>query len=164
MKMRILAASIVAAALAAGFVAWSAFAEAGARGSMGLVRGAGTTIIEGGTGAPSFTPVTTKLAFHWRNGEGHLECLALAPSVEAGKPASGNFNTNVMYVTGKVTSARVADKYAVLQGSAEVTGLGAGTDQPFTLRVTAGGPGATAILRISGLTFRETMLDGQIDL
>src|ERR671919_551841 len=50
------------------------------------VRGGGTTILEGGTGAPSFTPVTTKVAFRWRAGAGHFECLALAPSADAGRP------------------------------------------------------------------------------
>ena len=35
-----------------------------------LVRGAGTTIVTGGTGAPSFDPVLTKFGFHWRDGQG----------------------------------------------------------------------------------------------
>ena len=40
-----------------------------------LVRGAGTTIVTGGTGAPSFDPVLTKFGFHWRDGQGRLSAL-----------------------------------------------------------------------------------------
>ena len=126
-----------------------------------LVRGAGTTMLEGGTGAPSFTPVITKVAFHWRARAGHFECLALAPSAEAGSPGSGNFDTNAMYVTGPITAAEVKRHTAVLKGTATVTGLGAGSDQPFTATVTRGGPGATLVLEVSGLTFREILLEGQ---
>jgi hypothetical protein len=50
----------------------------------------------------------------------------------------------------------------VLEGTATVTGLGAGTDRPFTATVTRGGPGATLLLKVSGLTFDEIVLDGQI--
>ncbi|TLZ32526.1 MAG: hypothetical protein E6K32_19125 [Gammaproteobacteria bacterium] len=112
----------------------------------GTVQGGATTIIAGGTGAPSFVPVITKLAFHWRNGQGHFECLALAPtSAAAGKPGSG--------INGSV---------AVLTGSATVTGLGAGTNVPFTAAAERGGPGTTFVLTISGLTFHETILEGEI--
>jgi hypothetical protein len=99
-----------------------------------------------GTGSPSFTPVMTKFGFSWRNGQGGFECLALAPSVAAGKPGSGNFDTNAMYVTGSLTSAQVRGQTAVLQGTATVTGLGAGTSAAFTATVTRGGPGATLVL------------------
>jgi uncharacterized protein with beta-barrel porin domain len=125
------------------------------------VRGAGTTIVEGGTGSPSFTPLITKVAFHWAKGDGNFECLALTPSTEAGEPGSGDFDTNVMYVTGEITSAEVRRHTAVLQGSATVTGVGAGTDQPFTATVTQGGEGATLVLEISGLTFSEILLEGR---
>jgi hypothetical protein len=125
------------------------------------VRGAGTTILEGGTGAPSFTPVTTKVAFRWRAGAGHFECLALAPSAEAGRPGSGTFDTNVMYVTGPITSAQINGDTAVLKGSSTVTGLGAGSNLPFTATVTRGAPGATLVLEVSGLTFREILLEGR---
>lgn len=125
------------------------------------VRGAGTTMVEGGTGAPSFTPLLTKVAFHARNGSGRFECLALAPGAAAGEPGSGNFDTNVMYVTGEITSAKVRDNVATLTGTATVTGVGAGSDEPFTADVTRGGPGATLVLEVSGLTFREILLDGE---
>lgn len=127
-----------------------------------VIRGGGTTIIEGGTGAPSFDPVITKFAFNWRSGEGHFECLALAPGAPPGDPGSGDFDTNVMYVTGVIDSAQLRGRTAVLQGSATVTGLGAGTGEHFTARVTRGGPGATLVLRVSGLTFREILLEGEI--
>lgn len=125
------------------------------------IRGAGTTIVEGGTGAPSFAPLLTKVAFHARNGSGRFECLALAPSSPAGDPGSGNFDANVMYVTGEITSAKVREQVATLTGTATVTGVGAGSNEPFTARVTRGGPGATLVLEVSGLTFREILLDGE---
>jgi hypothetical protein len=127
------------------------------------VQGAGTTIVEGGTGPTTFTPMTTKVAFHWKNGAGRFECLALAPSAEAGSPGSGTFDTNVMYVTGPITSAEVRKSTVVLKGSATVTGAGAGSRMPFTATVTRGGPGATLVLEISGLTFNETLLEGRFD-
>lgn len=125
------------------------------------VKGGATTTVAGGTGAPSFTPVITKLTFHWRDGLGHFECLALAPSAASG-PGSGNFDTNVMYVTGAITAVEINGSTAVLHGSATVTGLGAGENKPFTATAERGGPGTTFVLKISGLTFNETILEGQI--
>jgi hypothetical protein len=104
----------------------------------------------------------TKFAFNWRDRTGGFECLALVPSVAAGKPDSGNFDTNAMYVTGSLTSAQVRGQSAVLNGTATVTGLGAGTNAPFTAKVTRGGPGATLVLVVSGLTFSEIVLEGEI--
>lgn len=98
------------------------------------VSGAGTTMVEGGTGAPSFTPVPTKVAFHWNGETGRFECLALAPSAGAGAPGSGDFDTNVMYVTGVIASVGREHGRAVLEGSATVT------------------------------TFREILLDGRFDV
>lgn len=125
------------------------------------IRGAGLTIVQGGTGPTSFTPVITKVAFHWRGDSGHFECLALAPSAPAGSPGSGNFETNVMYVTGPITSATRSDRAVTLRGTATVTGAGAGSNRPFTVTFTTGGPGATLVLEVSGLTFREILLEGQ---
>src|SRR5687768_6170638 len=85
------------------------------------VRGGATTILEGGTGAPDFVPVITKLAFHWNGTRGDLECLALAPTDPAGDPGSGEFGANVMYVTGPITSGTVEGHRAVLRGTATVT-------------------------------------------
>jgi hypothetical protein len=104
----------------------------------------------------------TKFAFSWTDGKGGFECLALAPSVAAGKPGSGNFDTNAMYVTGSLTSAQVQGHSAVLKGTATVTGLGAGSNAPFTATITRGGPGATLVLEVSGLTFSEIVLEGEI--
>src|SRR5215472_3588413 len=126
------------------------------------VQGGATTTVAGGTGAPNFTPVITKLTFHWRDGLGHFECLALAPSAAAGNAGSGNFDTNVMYVTGAITAVEIDGSTAVLRGSATVTGLGAGANLPFTAIAERGGPGTTFVLTISGLTFNETILEGQI--
>lgn len=126
------------------------------------IRGGATTILEGGTGAPDFTPVLTKLAFYWDGRTGNLECLAIAPAQPAGEPGSGEFDTNIMYVTGPVTSARVIGNTAVLEGTATVTGVGAGQDEPFRLTVRRGGPGATVVLEVSDLVFPEIVLEGRI--
>jgi hypothetical protein len=67
-----------------------------------------------------------------------------------------------MYVTGPVTEASIEGSRAVLRGTATVTGLGAGEDLPFTLVAFEGGPGTRVILRVSGLVFREIVLEGEI--
>jgi hypothetical protein len=126
------------------------------------IQGGGSTIVTGGTGVPTFTPVITKLGFHWRDGQGHLECLALASSAAAGTPGSGNFDTNVMYVTGEITSVEIHGSFATLHGVANVTGLGAGLNLPFTAMAERGGPGTRFVLTISGLTFDEIFLEGHI--
>ena len=125
------------------------------------VSGAGRTIIEGGTGGASPLPVMTVLAFHGNAQGGHFECLALAPAAATGD-GSGRFEVNAMYVTGTVSSATVSGSTAVLHGTANVTGLGAGHNVPFTATVQAGGPGTTIVLDISGMTFHEILLEGQI--
>jgi hypothetical protein len=154
----------VVAVLALATLAWTMLAQANTTGDehAGAIRGGGTSLVRGGTGSPSFTPVMTKFAFSWKDGMGGFECLALVPSAAAGKPGSGNFDTNAMYVTGTLTSAQAQGQSAVLKGTATVTGLGAGTNVPFTAAITRGGPGATLVLEISGLTFSEIVLEGEI--
>ena len=125
--------------------------------------GAGHTIIEGGTGGSEPVPVTTLIAFQVNGSGGDFECLALAPPQPTG-PGSGAFTSNVMYVTGKVTSLSVSGNSATFVGTATVTGLGAGHDRPFTVRITDGGPGATVLLTVSGLTFHEILTDGHFDV
>ena len=127
------------------------------------VSGAGKTMIEGGTGGAAPVPVTTLVAFHADAQGGDFECLAFAPSQVSGT-GSGEFDANVMYVTGKVTSLEIAKGVAVLRGAATVTGLGAGQDVPFTALVHAGGPGTTVRLDVSGLTFPEILVDGHISI
>ncbi len=129
----------------------------------GRVSGAGRTIIEGGTGGNSPLPVTTTVAFHADAQGGDFECLAFLPSHETGA-GSGEFDRNVMYVTGKVTSLEIDNEVATLHGTATVTGLGAGQDLPFTVLVHAGGPGTTVKLNVSGLTFPETLVEGHISV
>jgi uncharacterized protein with beta-barrel porin domain len=155
---------VVVVVLVVGTFAWTMLAQANATDDQraATIRGAGTSLVRGGTGAPSFTPVMTKFGFNWRNGQGGFECLALVPSVAAGKPGSGNFDVNAMYVTGSLTSVQVNGQSAVIKGTATVTGLGAGTNVPFTAAVTRGGPGATLVLEVSGLTFSEIVLEGEI--
>ncbi len=130
--------------------------------SVRLIQVGATTLVTGGSGAPDFVPVITKLGIHWRNGQGRLECLALAPSAKAGDPGSGNFDTNVMYVTGTIESVEVNGRIATLKGKATVTGLGAGPDRPFTATAERGGPGAQFVLEVSGLKFDEIVIEGQI--
>jgi uncharacterized protein with beta-barrel porin domain len=157
---RIVVAAIV---LVVGSFTWAMLAQADTTDDdAAAIRGGGTSLVRGGTGSPSFTPVTTKFAFSWKDGTGGFECLALVPSVAAGKPGSGNFDTNAMYVTGSLTSAHIRGQSAVLKGTATVTGLGAGTNVPFTATVTRGGPGATLVLEISALTFNEIVIEGEI--
>jgi hypothetical protein len=136
-----------------------------------IARGAGTTIIHGGTGSPNFVPVITTLAFHAEHSgggvTGELECLALAPE-QANGSGSGQFTVNAMYVAGKVTGARVHEDTATLTGEAEITGLGAGTKVPFTFVVHKGGPGSAAVLTVNTLPtlpFHEVLVQGvfQID-
>jgi hypothetical protein len=128
-----------------------------------IAEGGGTTIIQGGTGAPGFVPVLTKLGFHAEQTSagvtGGFECLALAPEAPTG-PHSGQFTVNAMYVTGRVTGATVEGDTATLTGTADVTGLGKGSDVPFTFVMQGGGPGATSVLTVSGLTFHEVLLEG----
>ena len=151
------------AALVAGFVlSWTIFARADSRGHGLAIHGAGTSIVRGGTGAPPIKPVITKFGFSFGGSESGFECLALVPSAAARDHGSGNFDTNAMYVTGTISSVQIDGDTAVLKGSATVTGVGAGTDQPFIATVTRGGPGATLVLAVSGLTFREIVLEGQI--
>jgi hypothetical protein len=159
-KARLVIGMLVVAALVTAAIAPSV-TPADRKGDGRSFRGAGVTMVESGTGSPSFKPIITKVAFYWLAGAGRFECLALAPSAEAGSPGSGNFDTNVMYVTGPITSAEISRKTAVLKGSATVTGVGAGSDRPFTATVRRGGPGATLVLEVSGLTFREILLEGQ---
>lgn len=123
--------------------------------------GAGRTIIEGGTGGASPAPVMTVLAFHANSQGGAFECLALAPAKSDGD-GSGRFEVNAMYVTGTVNSLAVNGTTAVLHGTATVTGIGSGHNVPFIATVRAGGPGTTVTLEISGLTFHEILLEGQI--
>ena len=154
----------VVAVLGVATLVWTMLAQANTTADehAGAIRGGGTSLVRGGTGSPSFTPVMTKFAFSWKDGMGGFECLALVPSAAAGKPGSGNFDTNAMYVTGTLTSAQARGQSAVLKGTATVTGLGAGTNAPFTATITRGGPGATLVLEISGLTFSEIVLEGEI--
>jgi hypothetical protein len=127
------------------------------------VSGAGRTIIEGGTGGDSPVPVMTVLAFHATSQGGAFECLALAPAASTGD-GSGRFEVNAMYVTGTVSSVSVNGHTAVLHGTANVTGIGKGHNLPFTATVQSGGPGTTVTLEISGLTFHEILLEGQINI
>jgi len=93
-----------------------------------IARGGGTTIIQGGTGAPGFTPVLTTIAFHAEKQDGAVtggfECLARAPEAAAtGAAGSAQFTVNVMYVTGQVTGAVVSGDGATLTGTANITGV-----------------------------------------
>jgi hypothetical protein len=131
-----------------------------------IARGGGTTIIEGGTGAPGFTPVLTKIAFHAeREGgavTGGFECLALAPGATTGA-GSGQFIVNAMYVTGQITGAALNGDTATLTGTANIMGLGAGKNVSFTFEVRKGGPGATSVLTVDSLptvVFNEILIEG----
>ena len=95
-----------------------------------------------------------------------MECLALAPEAASG-PDSGEFTVNAMYVVGRVTGASVHDDTATLTGTADITGLGAGTNVAFTFVVHKGGPGSAAVLTVNSLSFpfHEILVQGafQVD-
>ena len=133
-----------------------------------IVRGAGTTMLVSGTGpSGNFVPVVTKLAFHATRSAsgvtGTLDCLALAPADPAGTKGSGQFTVNAMYVTGRVTGMTIHGNTATLTGTSSITGLGAGSNVPFTFVVERGGPGAAATLTVNTLPtlpFQEVLLEG----
>lgn len=134
-----------------------------------IARGAGTTIIHGGTGTPGFIPVITTVAFHAERSNGgaagEFDCLAFAPEATTG-PHSGQLTVNAMYVAGKITGASLHQDTATLTGVADITGLGAGTNVPFTFVVHRGGPGAAAILTVNSLTFsfNEILVQGAFEV
>jgi hypothetical protein len=136
-----------------------------------LARGAGTTMIHGGTGSSGgFVPVLTTLVFHAERSAGGVtgtfDCLALAPEATTGK-GSGQFTVNAMYVVGRITGATVSGDTATLTGTSSITGLGAGTNVAFTFVVRRGGPGATAVLTVSTLPaspFHEVLVQGSFEV
>src|SRR5438876_912726 len=135
-----------------------------------IARGGGTTIIHGGTGSPGFVPVITTIAFHaTRSGNsasGSFECLAEAPEAGTGSK-SAQFTVNAMYVTGQITGASVSGDTATLTGTSNITGLGAGSNVPFTFVVQRGGPGATSVLTVNTLSaspFNEILVQGAFEV
>src|ERR1700745_1807084 len=74
------------------------FGQASDNGNGQIARGAGTTIIHGGTGSPNFVPVITTIAFHVeRSGAGvtgEFECLALAPPPPGTGPGNCQFSAD----------------------------------------------------------------------
>jgi hypothetical protein len=134
-----------------------------------IARGGGTTIIQGGTGAPGFTPVLTKIAFHAEKQGGMVtgafECLALLPEAATG-PTSAQFTVNAMYVTGQIMGAAVNGDTATLTGTANITGLGAGSNVSFTFEVRKGGPGATSVLKVASFSgaFNEILVEGKFEV
>jgi hypothetical protein len=136
-----------------------------------LARGGGTTIVQGGTGkAGGFIPVLTTIAFHVEqtgtSQSGGFECLARAPVAGSG-PGSAQFTVNAMYVTGQITGATINGHSITITGTATITGLGAGSNVPFTLVARDGGPGATGVLTTGGspqLTFNEILLEGSFKI
>src|SRR6201981_32581 len=138
--------------------------------STAIARGGGTTIIQGGTGSPGCVPVITTIAFHaTKSGNsvtGSFECLAEAPEAGTGSK-SARFTVNAMYVTGQITGASVQGNTATLTGSANITGLGAGSNVSFTFVVQKGGPGATSVLTVDPLpatSFHEILLQGSFEV
>jgi len=135
-----------------------------------IARGGGTTIIHGGTGAPGFVPVFTTIAFHAEQSDqgisGSFECLAKAPQSPTG-PNSAEFTVNAMYVTGQITGAVIHGNIATFTGTATITGLGAGSNVPFSFVVQRGGPGTASALTVStqpSITFNEILVEGTYEL
>jgi hypothetical protein len=134
-----------------------------------IARGAGVTMLEGGTGSPDFLPVMTQIAFHVENVggviSGNFECLAFGPHSPAG-PLSGAFDSNVMYVTGPVQGVALVGDTIRISGGSNCTGIGAGTNVPFSAIIQKGGPGATVILTggANQQVFRETLVSGFFEM
>lgn len=130
-----------------------------------IARGAGTTILEGGTGSPDFLPVLTEIAFHVESVGGviggNFECLAFGSHAASG-PSSADFDTNVMYVSGKVQGVALVGDTIRISGGSDCTGIGAGTNVPFSAIIQKGGPGATVMLTggANQQVFRETLISG----
>ncbi len=137
------------------------------------VVGGGESVITGGNGAATLgdlMPVKTLFAFvasREKGGvaTGRFECLALAPPAASGAD-SGQFTTNVMYVTGVITSLeRLNKKTFLLKGQGRCSGLGAGDGVQFEATVTLGGAGATIRLTVDtlpGIEFFEVVTSGSI--
>ena len=150
---------------------FSTWASVNASNDKTIIRGGGTTIIHSGTGpAGGFIPVLTTIAFHAeRIGgtvTGSFECLALAPETGTGSK-SAQFTVNAMYVTGQITGATVHGDTAILTGTSNITGLGAGSDVPFTFVVQRGRPGATSVLTVNTLPaspFNEILVQGAFEV
>ena len=144
------------------------------------VKGGGYSILVGGDGGmiqenPELpTPIITKFAIYASKTsdgvDGFFECLALAPnnpkSFESG---SGDFTTNIMYVTGTVNDIKINNGTFTLDGKATVTGVGEGIDLGFSLVTAQGGPGTFMTLTIQypesePLIFNEIVTEGRISL
>jgi hypothetical protein len=72
-----------------------------------------------------------------------------------------------MYVTGQITGAVSNGDTVTLTGTANITGLGAGSGVPFELVAHKGGPGTTVVLTTKGLpmlVFNEILLEGSIEV
>jgi|SRR5712691_1484605 len=92
--------------------------------------------------------------------------LAEAPEAGTGSK-SAQFTVNAMYVTGQITGASVSGDTATLTGTANITGLGAGSNVPFTFVVQKGGPGAASVLTVDTLPktpFHEILLQGSFEV
>jgi hypothetical protein len=113
--------------------------------------------------------VITTVAFHAERSNGGVtggfDCLAFAPEATTG-PHSGQLTVNAMYVVGKITGASVHEDIVTLTGVSDITGLGAGTNVPFTFIAHRGGPGATATLTVNSLTFpfNEILVQGAFEI
>ena len=134
-----------------------------------LAHGAGTTLLEGGSGSPDYVPVFTKVAFHAETVDGvatgGFECLAIGPSAKKGA-GSANFSENIMYVTGNVETASVEGNTIRITGNSDCTGIGAGANVPYEAVIRKGGPGATIVLRAGtpAQVFREVLIEGVFDI
>jgi hypothetical protein len=133
-------------------------------GAMRVV-GAGTTILNDGTG--SSAPTMGTIGVNAEQGKGGtLQFIAFTQDASMGRPGSGVFGTQVMYLTGKIDSIDVTgqnpDFTAHVRGTVTVTGRGAGKNVPLEGAMTSGGPGTTFELKFSGQTLNGIMTDGVI--
>src|SRR5207253_10628931 len=109
-------------------------------------------------GSPSRTTYAHRRSWPWQFPTGtRLRGGRPSPaSIQGGTPRI------LRLVPGAITAVQINGSVAVLTGSADVTGLGAGTNLPFTATAERGGPGTRFVLTISGLTFNEAILEGEM--
>jgi hypothetical protein len=77
---------------------------------------------------------------------------------------SGEFSVNAMYVTGIVTSLAVHEHTAALRGTGDGHGPRSRPGTTVPASVVAGGSGTRVTVQVSGLTFHEILLEGNIDI
>jgi hypothetical protein len=162
MKKRALIFALVLTLLVGAGLYWAVSAQAKSTAATHSVAGAGTSLVEGGTGAPLVPPGRDHLRLSLEQWAGPLRVPGTHAERSSGSCRQWQLRhqRNVRHRANHLGQRRGTT--AVFKGTASVTGLGAGSNVPFEATAVAGGPGTTLVLVVSGLTFNEIVLAGQI--